>query len=122
MNYNQAKQTVQNENYLNAADKSIIRKKREAFLETFDSRNSGYSRFPYGADIAYEAMGLFSEEIVGRYCITTSSNSRQAAKEQIHQDTENICELYQLRIFIQFYNEATYTNGDNIIEEPINDS
>jgi len=88
LNYNDAKQTIQSENYLNAADKTIIRKKRE-------SRNSGKPGFPYGADVAYEAMGLFSEQIVNRYCDKMSSKGPQASKDQIHEDTENICELYR---------------------------
>ena len=95
MNYNQAKQTIQNENYLNAADNSIIRKKRDKPSEADESFNSGHFRFPYGADVAYEAIGLFSKKIVGRYCDKMSPNGHQVLKEQIRQDTKNICELYQ---------------------------
>ena len=91
LNYNQAKEIIQSENYLNAADKSIIRRRRE-----LENRKSGHSHFPYGADIAYEAVGLFTEEIVSRYCDRMGSNGQGASQDQIHQDTENICELYQL--------------------------
>ena len=89
LNYNQAKEIIQSESYLNAADNSIIRKRRE-----LESRKSGHSHFPYRADIAYEAVGLFTKEIVSRYCDRMSSYGHLAAQDQIHQDTDNICELY----------------------------
>jgi hypothetical protein len=107
MNYNQAKQIVQSESYLNAADQSIIRRKGVLFdsledndvdniiqinLETLNERNI-HEHFQKG-DIAYEALGLFTEEKVDRYCMTQQNRGSEAMMKKIDKDANSICHLY----------------------------
>jgi hypothetical protein len=107
MNYNQAKQIVQSESYLNAADRSIIRRKGVLFdsledsdganiiqinFETFNERNI-HEHFQKG-DIAYEALGLFTEEKVDRYCMSQQNRGSETMMKKIDKDTNSICNLY----------------------------
>ncbi len=75
MKYNEAKLIIQSESYLTGADNSIIRRKGD-FVETLKDQNV-HNQFQKG-DIAYEAMGLFTREKVGRYCMVQQNQGSEA--------------------------------------------
>ena len=107
MNYNQAKQIVLSESYLNAADSSIIRRKADLFnslvdidvdnfiqrnFKSFNERNV-HDNFQRG-NIAFEALGLFTKEKVDRYCMAQQDRGSEAMMKKIDKDTKSICHLY----------------------------
>ena len=72
-------------------DRRKIRRKRNLF-DILEERNV-YDHANKG-DIAYEAIGLFTEEKVDRYCMTQHNRGMEAMWKKIDRDAKSICDLY----------------------------
>ena len=76
--------------------------RRRVSATVFDDRSSGNGHRGQ-RDVAYEALGLFTEEKMEKYCTKMMANdggdNDNEALTQIDMDSENICELYW---FVQY--------------------